>query len=65
MNLQSIYNKISPWAHMELEFDVLNVDRKPVKCAIHFSKRKKLKEYIYVFIRCLKTKQLDFFLKEF
>jgi hypothetical protein len=30
MDLQPILNKTSPWAHMELEFDVLGVAEKLV-----------------------------------
>jgi hypothetical protein len=31
MNLQPILNKTSPWAHMELEFDMLGVPGKLLK----------------------------------
>jgi hypothetical protein len=37
-NLQSILNKNSPQAHMELEFDGLGVSRKLMKYVVHFSK---------------------------
>jgi hypothetical protein len=37
MNLQPIVNKNSPWAHMELEFDMLGVVRMLAKYAVHMS----------------------------
>jgi hypothetical protein len=40
MSLIPIFNKNSPWAHMELELDVLDVHKKLVKYVIHSSKRK-------------------------
>jgi hypothetical protein len=40
MNLQPILNKTSPWAHMELEFDMLGVPGKLLKYVVHLSKRK-------------------------
>jgi hypothetical protein len=35
MNLLPVMNKTSPWAHMELELDMLGVSGKLVKCVIH------------------------------
>jgi pyridoxine/pyridoxamine 5'-phosphate oxidase len=40
MNKQPILNINLPWAHMELEVDVLGVVEKLVKYVVHFSKRK-------------------------
>jgi hypothetical protein len=39
MNLKSVLNKNSPWAHTELEFDVLGVSRKLVKFVVHSCKK--------------------------
>jgi hypothetical protein len=39
MNLQSILNENSPWAHTELELDVLGVAGKLIKYVVHSSKR--------------------------
>jgi homoserine kinase len=39
MNLQSILNKDSPWAHMELGFDVLGIALKLVKYVVCSSKK--------------------------
>jgi hypothetical protein len=40
MSLILVFNKNSPRAHMELEFNVLGVHRKLVKYVVHLSKRK-------------------------
>jgi hypothetical protein len=40
MNLIPVFKKNLPWAHMELEFDVLGVYVKFVKYVVHSSKRK-------------------------
>jgi hypothetical protein len=40
MSLIPVFNKNSPWAHMESEFDVLGVHGKLVKYVVHSSKRK-------------------------
>jgi hypothetical protein len=40
MSLIPVFNNNSPWAHMELELDVLGIHGKLVKYAIHLSKRK-------------------------
>jgi hypothetical protein len=42
MNLQSILNKDSPWAHIEIEFNVLSIVKKLVEYVVHLSKRKKI-----------------------
>jgi hypothetical protein len=48
INLIPVLNKTSPWAHMELEFDVLGVPGKLVKYVIHsFKKKIKLKKTIF------------------
>jgi hypothetical protein len=44
MNLISILNKNSPWAHTELELDVLGVPGKLVKYVVYSFKRKKWKK---------------------
>jgi hypothetical protein len=44
MNSKPILNKTSPWAHTELEFDVLSVLGKLVKYVVLLSKRNKLKK---------------------
>jgi hypothetical protein len=49
MKLQPILNKNSPWAHMELEFDVLGVARKLVKFVVQSSKRKEIEKEIFFF----------------
>jgi hypothetical protein len=40
MSLISVFNKSSPRAHMESEFDVLDVHGKLVKYVVHLAKRK-------------------------
>ena len=40
MNLKHVLNKTSPWAHTELELDVLGASRKLVKYVVHLFKRK-------------------------
>jgi hypothetical protein len=40
MSLIHVFNKISPWAHTELELDVLDIHGKFVKYIVHSSKRK-------------------------
>jgi hypothetical protein len=40
MNLIPVFNKNSPWAHMESELDVLGVHGKLLKYVVHSSKRK-------------------------
>jgi hypothetical protein len=40
MDLIPVFNKNSPWAHTELELDVLGVHRKLVKYVVFLSKRK-------------------------
>jgi hypothetical protein len=44
MNLVLVLNKISPWAHLKSEFDVLSVLGKLVKYVVHSSKRKNRKK---------------------
>jgi hypothetical protein len=40
MSLILVFNKNSPWAHTELELDVLGVQGKLVKYLVHSSKEK-------------------------
>jgi hypothetical protein len=40
LNIILVLNKTSPWAHMELELDVLGVSGKLVKYVVHLFKRK-------------------------
>jgi hypothetical protein len=51
LKLIPIFNKNSPRAHMELEFDMLGVHGKLVKYAIHSSK-KNLKKFIFLYTSC-------------
>jgi hypothetical protein len=44
MSLIPVFNKISPPAHTELEFDVLGVHGKLVKYVVHLSKRNNWKK---------------------
>jgi hypothetical protein len=57
LNIQPILNKNSPWAHMELEFEVLGVVEKLVKYVIHLSKRKVIYIYISLLKRCSNNKR--------
>jgi hypothetical protein len=41
INLISVLNRTSPWAHIKLELDVLGVPGKLVKYVVYLSKRKK------------------------
>jgi hypothetical protein len=45
--LKTCLNKTSPWAHTELELDMLGVPRKLVKYVVHLCKRKKKKKYYF------------------
>jgi hypothetical protein len=45
MKLIPVLNKTSPWAHMELELDVLGIPRKLVEYIVHLFERKNLKIY--------------------
>jgi hypothetical protein len=47
MNLKPILNKNSPWAHEELENDVLGVPKKLVKYVVYSSKKKKRKKLFF------------------
>jgi hypothetical protein len=40
ISLILVFNKNSPWAYTESEWDVLGIHRKLVKYVVHFSKRK-------------------------
>jgi hypothetical protein len=61
MNLIPVFNKNSPHAHMELEFDVLVVHGKLVKYVVHLSKKKKLKKKLFLFTQAAET-AIDHFL---
>jgi hypothetical protein len=65
MDLQSILNKNSPWAHIELEFDVVGVARKLPKCVVHSSNKRKIQKYISILIMCINILLPIFGLKEF
>jgi hypothetical protein len=54
MDLKSILNKTSPWAHMESKFDVLGVPGKLVKYIVHLSK-KKIEKKLLFFIQAAQT----------
>jgi hypothetical protein len=60
MNLQPILNKNLPWAHMELEYDILGVGGKLVKYVVHFSKRKSWKKIYFSFHRLPKQQLTSF-----
>jgi hypothetical protein len=47
MSLIPIFNKNSPQAHTESEFDMLGVHGKLVKYVVHLSKRKKFKKIFF------------------
>jgi hypothetical protein len=55
MSLIPVFNKNSPWAHMELESDVLGVHRKLVKYVVHLSKRKNWKKIKKFFTQAAQT----------
>jgi hypothetical protein len=67
MNLYPILNKNLPWAHTELEFDILYVARKLVKYVVHSSNKKI--EFFSFFLLLITSysnnKQPIFSLKEF
>jgi hypothetical protein len=65
MNLILVFNKNSPWAHMESEFDVLGIHGKLVKYVVHLSKRKNGKRIIFLHTSCPNSNRLIFGLKEF
>jgi hypothetical protein len=65
MNLIPVLNKTSPWAHMELELDVLGVPGKLVKYVVHSSKRKIEFKKKFLHISCPNCNQSVFGFKEF
>jgi hypothetical protein len=54
MNLKPVFNKTSPWAHMESELDVLGVPGKLVKYVVHSFKRKNWK-ILFFFTQAAQT----------
>jgi hypothetical protein len=56
MNLKPILNKTSPWAHTELEFDMLGVIRKLAKYVVHLSNEKRF----FFLHKLLKLQSTDF-----
>jgi hypothetical protein len=46
MNLKSILNKNSPWAHSKLEFDMLYVARRLIKYMLGVARQTKLMKYL-------------------
>jgi hypothetical protein len=60
MSLILVFNKNSPWAHMESELDVLGVHGKLVKYVVHSSKRKKLKFFYFSSHRLPKQQSTSF-----
>jgi hypothetical protein len=54
MSLIPVFNKNSPRAHTESEFDVFGVHGKLVKYVVHSSK-KKLKKKMFFFIQAAQT----------
>jgi hypothetical protein len=65
MNLKHVLNKTSPQAHTESELDVLGVLGKLVKYAMHLSKRKNWKKYIFLHTSYPNNNRPVFDLKEF
>jgi hypothetical protein len=59
VNLQPIFNKISPWTLMASQFDVLGVAKKLIKWLVHMSKRKE-KILIFFFSWCAQTPNYQF-----
>jgi hypothetical protein len=51
--LNTCFNKNSPWAHTESELDVLGVHGKLVKYAVHSSKKKLI--FIFFFTQAAQT----------
>jgi hypothetical protein len=50
MNLKLVLNKTSPWAHTELELDVLGVPKKLVKYVCNSLVLKKKVEFLFLFL---------------
>jgi hypothetical protein len=65
MSLIPIFNKTSPWAHTELELDVLGIHGKLVKYVVHLCKRKKEKENKINHTSCPNSNRPIVGLKEF
>jgi hypothetical protein len=65
MSLILVFNKNSPWAHTQLELDVLGIHRKLVKYIVHSSKRKNWNKIIFLHTSCPNSNQSVFGLKEF
>jgi hypothetical protein len=58
-NELSISNKNSPWAHMELGFDMLDVARKLVNYII-FCPKNKIEKQVFFFLHFAQTKNDQF-----
>jgi hypothetical protein len=65
MDLNSILNKTSPWAHKESEIDVLGVFGKLEKYVVHLSKRKKWEKVVFLHTSCPNYNRPVLGLKEF
>jgi hypothetical protein len=65
MSLIPVFNKTSPRAYTELDLDMLGVHGKLVKYAVHSSKRKNWKEFIFVHTSCPNNNRPIFGFKEF
>jgi hypothetical protein len=65
MSLILVFNKNSPQAHTKSELGMLGVHGKLVKYAVHSSKRKNWKKYIFLHTSCPNSNRPLFGLKEF
>ena len=57
MNLIPVFKTNLLWAHMELELDVLGVQRKLVKYVVNSFKRENWKKFIYLHTSCPNSNQ--------
>jgi hypothetical protein len=60
MIVQPFFNRISPWAHTKLVFDMLGVARKFIKYIVHSSKTLK---YYFISYKVLKHQTTNFYFK--
>jgi hypothetical protein len=65
LGVDTCFQQNFPWAHTELEFDVLGVHGKLVKYVDHLSKWKVEKKKMFPYTSCPNCNQLVFGLKEF
>jgi hypothetical protein len=65
MSLIPVFNKISPLAHTESEFDVLGVHGKLVEYVVYSSKKKIKNDLFFFHTSCPNNNRLVFGLKEY